>query len=117
MAKSASQKDIIKRLQEERERNLAEIERLKMDLQAEIEPASSTGDDAAADAAADVYERSKLISLIQTRQAKIRSLDGAIEAAEKGSYGICEVCGKRINPNRLAVLPDTTICVSCAQKR
>jgi len=110
-------KHMIEELKKARERALFEIERLKEDLQAEIEPASATDDDAAADAAADVYERSKIISLIQNREAKVRSLESAIKAAEEGTYGICEMCGAPISPERLEIVPETTLCVQCAAKR
>lgn len=40
----------------------------------------------------------------------------ALNRLEEGTYGICERCGKRIDPNRLAVLPDTKLCAACAQK-
>jgi DnaK suppressor protein len=113
----AEQKKTVEQLRKARERALFEIERLKEDLQAEIEPASATDDDAAADAAADVYERSKIISLIQNRETKVRSLESAIKAAEEGKYGICEVCGAAISPERLEIVPETTLCVNCASKR
>lgn len=32
-----------------------------------------------------------------------------------GTYGICERCGKTIDADRLAVLPDTNLCVECAR--
>ncbi len=112
-----AQKKTVEELKAARQRAIVEIERLKEDLQAEIEPASATDDDAAADAAADVYERSKIISLIQNRQDKIRLLDSAIKAAEAGTYGICEMCGATISPERLEIVPETTLCVSCAMKR
>ena len=43
-------------------------------------------------------------------------LRDAIARYESGKYGICERCGKPIHPDRLAVLPDTTLCIDCAQK-
>jgi len=111
------QKKTVEELKRARERALFEIERLKEDLQAEIEPASATDDDAPADAAAGVYERSKIISLIQNREAKVRSLESAIKAAEQGTYGICEMCGAPIPSERLEIVPETTLCVQCAAKR
>ncbi len=33
----------------------------------------------------------------------------------EGTYGICERCGKAIDPGRLAVLPETSLCVECAR--
>jgi DnaK suppressor protein len=32
---------------------------------------------------------------------------------EEGTYGICEKCGKRIDPARLAALPYTALCIKC----
>ncbi len=106
---------IVERLKQMRERTLADIEQLRDDLQAEIEPASATDDDSA-DVAADIYERSKIISLIQSLEIKLHTIEHAIELAGKGSYGICEMCGQPIPEERLEIVPETTLCVSCAAK-
>ena len=105
----------IKQWERERERTLEEIEHLREQLQEEIEPASATDDDSA-DVAADIYERSKIISLIQSMEAKLHALDHAISIATKGTYGICELCGVEIPAERLAIMPETTLCVNCASK-
>jgi RNA polymerase-binding transcription factor DksA len=55
-------------------------------------------------------------------QAMLGELKGRAEALERqlsrvneGTYGICERCGNPIDPGRLAVLPDTTVCIECAR--
>ena len=98
-----------------REHTLLDIARLKEELQAEIEPASATDDDAA-DIAADVYERGKITSLIQSMEGKLHAVEHAIAVAARGTYGTCESCGDPIPPERLAVMPETTLCVRCASK-
>jgi len=103
----------IQELVAERERTLEEIEHLREQLQEEIEPASATDEDSA-DAAAAIYERGKVISLIQNREDRLRSLDEAIERVRKGLYGICKNCGEEIDPERLAIMPETSLCVRCA---
>jgi DnaK suppressor protein len=48
-----------------------------------------------------------------------REREEAAHAAERraqGGYGICEDCGTKIDPERLAVLPSATRCVSCQAK-
>jgi RNA polymerase-binding transcription factor DksA len=55
-------------------------------------------------------------AMLERLQGRVEELEQALEKLEDGTYGICERCGNPINPNRLAVLPDTKICVSCAQK-
>lgn len=40
----------------------------------------------------------------------------AIDRIEAGEYQYCANCGEKINENRLAVLPHTTLCINCADK-
>lgn len=46
--------------------------------------------------------------------AEIDELKAAIERVEQGTYGRCERCGAQIDPERLEVLPTTTLCANCA---
>ena len=108
--------DQVRKLEELRERTLLDIARLKEDLQAEVEPASASDDDAAADVAADIYERGKIISLVRSLEIKVRSLERAMELARQGTYGICEKCGATIPAGRLEIMPETTVCVRCASE-
>ncbi|MFH1085450.1 MAG: TraR/DksA C4-type zinc finger protein [Chloroflexota bacterium] len=102
-------------LRDLRERTLADIAHLQEQLQEEIEPASATDDDAA-DVAADIYERGKIISLIQNMQMKLHSIDHAMQVTEEGRYGVCEKCGCTIPAERLEIMPETTLCVQCASQ-
>ena len=109
------QEERVKELERLREHCLLDIGRLREELRAEIEPAA-TGDEDSADAAIDMYERTRIISLIESQQAKLRALDHAIDLAKKGTYGICEMCGEPIPEDRLKIVPETTLCVRCASK-
>lgn len=48
-------------------------------------------------------------STIQIRKALTR--------IKIGKYGVCENCGRMIDTDRLMVVPETTVCVSCERKR
>lgn len=48
-------------------------------------------------------------------QSSILSIRAALARISDGSYGICNRCGEAINPERLAVLPETAVCVGCAK--
>jgi RNA polymerase-binding protein DksA len=96
----------IQKLHEERALTLAELERLRAYLQTAPEP---TGDEADL----DVYEREKNLALVKSLERKLESIDYALRAAIKGAYGICERCGNPIDPARLKILPETTLCVNC----
>ena len=106
----------VEQLQKMQRRTQSDIERFREELQAEIEPAPASDDDAAADVAADIYERGKIISLIRTLESKLRSIERAIAVAEQGTYGTCEKCGVAIPPERLEIMPETTLCVNCASE-
>jgi DnaK suppressor protein len=52
--------------------------------------------------------------LVQLRE-KQETLKHAMTETGDGGYGTCENCGNPIHPDRLAVLPDTTVCITCAR--
>jgi RNA polymerase-binding protein DksA len=99
----ASERD---RLEKERVETLAELERLRAYLEYEPEHGGDEAD-------LDVYEREKNLALIQALERKLQAINKALRTAEKGTYGVCERCGEKIDPARLKVLPHTTLCVKC----
>ncbi len=103
------------RLEAERARTQEELKRLRSYLEEEVDRIIDGGEDSV-DAASDVYEREKTLAIIQTLEKKLALVEHALQTAEKGAYGICEVCGEKIDPDRLAVVPHTTTCVKCQQK-
>ncbi len=40
----------------------------------------------------------------------------AIARIDKGEYGICELCGDTIDPERLKALPHASMCIKCASQ-
>ena len=93
-------------LEREREHTLAELGRLREDLKTEIEVDLEDGD-------LDLIEREKTQALIFSLERKLEDIEHAIEQAHQGDYGICEKCGKKIDPERLEIFPETTLCVDC----
>jgi RNA polymerase-binding transcription factor DksA len=49
-------------------------------------------------------------------KAELANIIDALARIEKGVYGTCAICDEPIPPARLAVLPYTNTCVSCANK-
>jgi RNA polymerase-binding transcription factor DksA len=47
---------------------------------------------------------------------EIEKIEKALEKLSSGSYGICRQCYKEIDPERLKILPYTTLCIECARK-
>ncbi len=110
MTSAIEQQDLdITRLQETREELLEDIEGLRRDLRSMAEPSADEAD-------VDAYEREKTWALIQRLQAKLESVERAIQSAHRGTYGICESCGQRIDPARLEILPEATMCMACQRQ-
>ncbi len=106
-----------------RQRLMADLEQVERDIYARtsgeqaVSPSegvdgtgvtSEQNDEAAA---LTEYERNQgMLENDRALQAQIRS---AIERLDSGQYGICERCGKEINPRRLEALPYVTLCKEC----
>ncbi|HSJ57088.1 MAG TPA: TraR/DksA C4-type zinc finger protein [Anaerolineae bacterium] len=102
--------DLKQRLQQELDETLAEIARLDERLEGKGDYGLGKGDPG-------IYEWEMCLALKQRAQSKARSLEVALQKADEGGYGICEVCQQPIDPARLAIVPETRRCINCAQKR
>jgi RNA polymerase-binding transcription factor DksA len=63
------------------------------------------------------FERSQLSALIQSAQAHLARIDGAVLRLQQGSYGICDVCGMPLPAARLEARPAAQTCVQHAASR
>lgn len=98
------------RLEKELAETLAEIEQLNKKLEDKADYGIGKG-------SPTIYEWEFNLALRQSLEAKAKSIRVALRRMQEGSYGICEVCGQEIDAERLAVLPHTTLCIKCAQRR
>ena len=95
-----------RKLEKERAETLAELDHLREYLRGEVDADAEEADP-------DLYEREKILALIRAFENKLESIEQTLRLAEKGTYGICERCGEKIDPGRLEALPHTTLCVKC----
>jgi len=95
-----------RRLEEEIERTREELDRLREYLRQEVDTSLDEGDP-------DLHEREKNLALMRSLEHRLSSLEQALAMLEKGTYGICQRCGKRIDPARLEALPEATLCLKC----
>ncbi len=105
-----SAKTQLELLEQAREHTISELQHLRAELSMEFEH------DDVDDAASDLIERDKTQALIITLEYKLKDIEHAIEQAQAGGYGICERCGNPIDPERLEIFPETTLCVDCKRE-
>src|SRR5215472_4274583 len=60
-----------------------------------------------ADAATDSYDHDCALALLSSAQEALYEIEQALHRIDKGSYGICEMSGDRIEAERLKAIPWT----------
>lgn len=69
------------------------------------------------DLGSDTFEREKEAGLLEMLEFELKKLNEAFSHYENGSYGICDLCQKQIEPARLERMVNTTLCVDCARSQ
>ena len=100
------------RLEQERKRLTEELEHLK----ASDYPASDRGGswfgkrDEQANEATELRKQQSSEGRLKDLLAKV---EYALHKFDEGSYGLCDNCGRSIEPARLEALPHANLCLSC----
>ena len=68
------------------------------------------------DLGTDAYEEEMTLGLIQNEEQLIEEINAALDRIERGTFGVCEACGRAIPRKRLDVLPYARHCVECARQ-
>ena len=85
--------------------------------QREVSGELSAVDQHPADFADITYQRELRLTTQQLLQRESAQVEAAMLAREKGTYGICQECGKQIPSERLAARPEATLCVDCQRRQ
>lgn len=70
-----------------------------------------------ADMATDNYDREFSLSLADNEQKIMNRIEAAIEKIENNTFGLCELCAKKISQVRLKAVPYAELCVPCQEKQ
>lgn len=69
-----------------------------------------------ADVASDLFTRESLLTSERQLEERASAVQDALRRIRKGTYGICEDCGRPIARERLVVLPQAARCVDCQRR-
>lgn len=58
-------------------------------------------------------KRQRDSALLEQTKEELEQVENALDRIESGSYGKCKNCGNPIPPDRLKILPYTSLCVTC----
>ncbi len=70
-----------------------------------------------ADIGSDNFTQITNINILNTEELELDMIDDAIEKMYAGTYGICEDCGKAIEPARLEAKPFAKLCLKHKELR
>jgi RNA polymerase-binding protein DksA len=98
-----------RRIEQELQATRTEVERLDELLKLKGDYGPGRGDPT-------VYSWERNLARRERAKGKLKKLEAALQRIEEGTYGVCEVCGQAIEPERLAALPTATLCIACAHQ-
>ena len=62
------------------------------------------------------HNKELLYNLHESDFARLRLINEAIKALDRGQYGECTRCGNDINEKRLLAVPWAALCISCQEE-
>ena len=109
-------KKLRSRLDSEQKRLLEELEQLQtnvasIEVRREGSPFGKREEEAT-----ESFELEKRLALEKQIRDQLVEVEHALHKFEKETYGLCDSCGKSIDPARLEVLPQASLCMDCKAK-
>jgi len=96
----------------------AALEQERADLEHQLNEIGNLNYDSNfADSSQVTAERGEAEALAANLRDALDEVEHALAKQDKGSYGLCEDCGKPITPARLDAMPTARFCIDCASRR
>ena len=100
------------RLEEERTHRQSLAERLRREEADPVEASElSKVDQHPAELGSETFERELELTTLTMVEAELKDIEDALRRIDQGTYGICEACGKPIDPERLEAKPWARYCI------
>ena len=69
-----------------------------------------------ADDATEAFEQARDFSVRNRLEDTLLEVEHALHKLERGTYGVCESCGTRIDWARLEAKPEARLCIRCKRR-
>jgi DnaK suppressor protein len=100
-----------------RQRLLDQVARLRAEIDAEEnEPPEPMTYGSQAASATQVFDQNRSLALRERAARDLQQVEAALGRLDAGTYGLCQACGRPINPARLQALPWAALDVECQQR-
>lgn len=101
------------RLVDEQGRLVDELEQLRANASTVDERREGSPFGKREEEANEVLELEKRLALEKRIREELADIERALNKFEEGTYGLCDNCGKKIDPARLEALPQAGLCLNC----
>lgn len=101
------------RLESERNHLNEELEQLKTNASTSDERREGSPFGKREEEATETLELEKRMALEKRIRDQLAEVEHALHKFEDKTYGLCDSCGKKIDPARLEALPQASFCLNC----
>ncbi len=101
------------RLESAQKRLNEELEQLKSSVRPADERREGSPFGKREEEATESFELERRLTLEKRLRDQLADVEHALKKFEDGSYGLCDNCGKPIDPERLEALPQASLCLDC----
>jgi DnaK suppressor protein len=109
-------KKIRNRLESEQKRLQRELEELETNVESAEVRREGSPFGKREEEATESFELEKRLALQKQVRNNLVEIEHALEKLDKGTYGLCDICGQPITPERLEAVPHANLCLSCKAK-
>ena len=104
------------RLEIERKRLLTELDGLQTNVETAEDRREGSPFGKREEEATESFELEKRVALEKQVRANLAEIEHALDKFKKGTYGLCDICGQPIPPERLEAMPHANLCLTCKAK-
>ena len=113
-----SPEEALRRRAEEAEHILDFVDRTSLGgTEEDVTGELSTADQHPADTSDITFQRELDLTVRGIAEARKHQVEEALARQREGTYGICQECGRPIDPDRLRARPEAITCIECARQQ
>jgi len=105
------------RLESEQKRLTEELEQLRSSVRPADERREGSPFGKREEEATESFELERRLTLEKRLIDQLAGVEHALQKFEDGTYGLCDNCGKPIDPARLEALPQASLCLDCKARQ
>jgi DnaK suppressor protein len=109
--------ELYQRLKQEQKHLKDELQQLKVEEKSADEQREGSPFGKREEGATEAFELEKRLALEGRLADALVEVEHALQKYEAGTYGICDLCGRPIEPARLEALPQANLCLECKARQ